>query len=113
MDDQRAMKGVVAFLERLGYEIIDVNSDDMLVIANDKEHEEIVFISVVAQDHANEFKSNTDHSWYEKHMIDWFTKHPDDHIGKIRCDCISIMQIADNKAMIRHELKCSRRETDE
>lgn len=112
MDGSKAMKGVVAYLEKQGYEIIDVDSDDMLIIADDKEHEEMVFISVIAQDHANEFKGNTDHSWYEKHMIDWFAKHPD-HTGKIRCDCISIMQIADSKGLIRHELRCSRRETDE
>lgn len=107
----RSMKACVLFLERRGYDVIDILDDNNInIVAIDNEENSIVFIKVFTRDStAKGFMSDnmTDEfrNELEESSIKYLRENNDIEVNRpVRFDTISLIVLGDSKAMIRHHI---------
>lgn len=101
----KSVEASKTFLRRRGYEILDPDPVGCEIVA--KEGDCIVFVRVFARSGAETgFPAceNVDRGSFEIAAARWLSEHPDQVDLRVRFDVVSLLTLAESRALIRHHI---------
>ena len=102
----RGMEASVKYLERKGYELLDTDNEEQMVVVFNEEEDALVFahVTVSAGDDFSESISRTEFEQYAIKQLPHFT---DKYTNKeVRFDEIALKILGSDKALLRHHHNC-------
>lgn len=97
-----AMWAAKAYFENRGYDVLDVDHDNMMIVTKDSPTE-LVFIEVACVE-MDDFPKGSDRDRFERYVINY--RLPHDFFGRIRFDKCSMIIRDRDRALIRHHINC-------
>lgn len=99
--EKKAMKATVAYLSRVGYEIIDEDYKGYIIAQDEND---VVFIKVgwSTEDFGDDFKIS--HYEFEDAMIKWFMQEREPVDVNVRFDTIGLYVLGKDRALVRHHV---------
>ena len=99
MDEGRIEKGVVKLYNMNGYEILEQDLENHMIIADDEDG--LVFTKWFWQEHELP-KPEWTRDEFKRYAIDWLANHSDRTDFKFRADVVNVALLGEDRAAMEH-----------